>query len=111
MHHYRFNPAVFAVYAITAAAVVLWIWTAAKALTGQIRYPDHLFFESLALLLLCWLTTGPRELVVLRKIFRFTRQKAASAYSYSGRIVTSVSRAVRGLSALFTFPSHPQTEP
>lgn len=115
MHHYRFNRAVFAVYAFTAVLAWLFVSAGVESLTGQLaRFPDNYLFNLIGSVGLTWLVTGPREVVVLRKIFRSTRQKAALAYSYTGRFLHStVRRAARSLAALFTFKpfSNPQTEP
>ena len=116
MHHYRFNRAVFAVYAFTAVLAWLFVSAGVESLTGQLaRFPDNYLFNLIGSVGLTWLVTGPREVVVLRKIFRFTRQKAALAYSYTGRFSFgfSVRRAARSLAALFPFRpfNRPQTEP
>ena len=112
MHHYRCHRAVAAVYALTAILAVLFVRAGVQSVAGAARFPDHLLFELIGAICLCWVATGPRELVVLRKFVRFTRQKAALAYSYTGRFLISVRRAARSLAALFTLPSNrPQTEP
>lgn len=114
MQHYRFRRAVFAVYALTGALAVLFLSAGAKSLAGLIRFPDNYLFNLIGSIVLCWLVTGPREVVILRKIARYTRQKAALAYSYTGRLLAiHVRRAARSLAALFTFKpfSNPQTEP
>ena len=115
MHHYRFNRAVFAVYAFTAFLAWLFVSAGVESLTGQLaRFPDNYLFNLIGAVGLSWLVTGTREVVVLRKIFRFTRQKAALAYSYTGRFLWfSVRRAARSLAALFSFRqfNRPQTEP
>lgn len=114
MQHYRFHRAVFAVYALTGALAVLFLSAGVKAVAGTARFPDNYLFNLIGALVLCWLVTGPREVAILRKIVRFTRQKAASAYSYTGRLIRfTVRRAARSLAALFTFKpfSNPQTEP
>ncbi len=115
MHHYRFNRAVFAVYAFTAFLAWLFVSAGVESLTGRLaRFPDNYLFNLIGAIGLTWLVTGPREVVVLRKIFRFTRKKAALAYSYTGRFIGStVRRAARSLAALFTIRSfnRPQTEP
>lgn len=115
MHHYRFNRAVFAVYAFTAVLAWLFVSAGVESLTGQLaRFPDNYLFNLIGSVGLSWLVTSPREVVVLRKIFRFTRQKAALAYSYTGRFLAiHVRRAARSLAALFTIRSfnRPQTEP
>ena len=115
MHHYRFNRAVFALYALAGALAWLFVSAGVESLTGQVaRFPDNYLFNLIGAVGLSWLVTGPREVVVLRKIFRFTRQKAALAYSYTGRFIGStVRRAARSLAALFSFKpfNNPQTEP
>lgn len=113
MHKYHFHRAVFAVYALAGALAVLFLSAGVKSLTGQIaRFPDNYLFNLIGAVVLCWLVTGPREVVILRKIARYTRQKAAFAYSYTGRLIRfTVRRAARSLAALFTLPSRPQTEP
>lgn len=115
MQHYRFHRAVFAVYAMTCALAVLFLSAGVKAVAGLARFPDHYLFNLIGAVCLCWLVTGPREVVMLRKTFHYTRQKAALAYSYTGRSLgSSVRRAARSLAALFTLPSSNhkiQTEP
>ena len=112
MHHYRFHRAVATVYALTAILAVLFVRAGVQSVAGAARFPDHLLFELIGAICLCWVATGPRELVVLRKFIRSTRQKAALAYSYTGRFLISVRRAARSLAALFILPSHKiQTEP
>jgi hypothetical protein len=114
MQHYRFHRAVFAVYAMTCALAVLFLSAGVKAVAGLARFPDHYLFNLIGAVCLCWLVTGPREVVMLRKTFHYTRQKAALAYSYTGRSLgSSVRRAARSLAALFTLPSNHkiQTEP
>ena len=112
MHHYRFNRAAFGVYALAAVLAGLFVSAGVKSLTGQLaRFPDHYLFNLVGALVLSWACTGPREVVVLRKIIRFTWKKAAKAYTYSGRFLAFVRRAARSLAALFTIPPRPQTEP
>ena len=113
MHHYRFNRATFGVYVLAAVLAGLFVSAGVKSLTGQLaRFPDHYLFNLVGAIVLSWVCTGPREVVVLRKIIRFTRRMAATAYSYTGRFLISVRRAARSLAALFTLPSNrPQTEP
>ena len=114
MQHYRFNRAVFAVYALAGALAVLFVCAGVKSVAGSARFPDHYLFDLVGAICLCWLVTGPREVVMLRKTIRYTRQKAALAYSYTGRSMgSSVRRAARSLAALFTFHpfNRPQTEP
>lgn len=114
MQHYRFHRAVFAVYALTSALAALFLSAGVKSVAGLIRFPDHYLFNLIGSIALCWLVTGPREVVVLRKIARYTRKKAAIAYSYTGRLIRfTVRRAARSLAALFTFRpfNNPQTEP
>lgn len=114
MQHYRFNRAVFAVYALAGALAVLFLSAGVKSVAGLIRFPDNYLFNLIGSIVLCWLVTGPREVVILRKIIRHTRQKAALAYSYTGRLLAiHVRRAARSLAALFTFKpfNNPQTEP
>ena len=114
MQHYRFNRAVFAVYALAGALAVLFVCAGVKSVAGSARFPDHYLFDLIGAICLCWLVTGPREVVVLRKLIHYTRQKAALAYSYTGRLSgSSVRRAARSLAALFILPSHHkiQTEP
>ena len=114
MPHYRFHRAVFAVYALTGALAATFVVAGVKTVAGLARFPDHYLFNLLGSIALCWLVTGPREVVILRKIVRFTRQKAAIAYSYTGRLIRfTVRRAARSLAALFTFRpfNNPQTEP
>ena len=113
MQHYRFHRAVFAVYALAGAIAVLFLSAGVKSVAGLIRFPDNYLFDLIGSIVLCWLVTGPREVVILRKIARFTRHMAAIAYSYTGRLLAiHVRRAARSLAALFTLPSNrPQTEP
>lgn len=114
MHKYHFHRAVFAVYALAGALAVLFLSAGVKTVAGLARFPDNYLFNLIGSVALCWLVTGPREVVILRKIVRYTRQKAAFAYSYSGRLLAiHVRRAARSLAALFTFKpfSNPQTEP
>ena len=114
MHHYRFNRAVFGVYALAAVLAGLFLSAGIRSLTGQLaRFPDNYLFNLIGAIVLSWACTGPREVVALRKIARFTWNQAAKAYTYSGRFILSVRRAVRSLAALFTFKpfSNPQTEP
>ena len=112
MQHYRFHRAVFAVYALTSALAVLFLSAGAKSVAGLIRFPDNYLFTLIGTIVLSWVCTGPREVVVLRKIARFTWNQAAKAYTYSGRLLANhVRRAARSLAALFTLPPRPQTEP
>lgn len=116
MHKYHFHRAVFAVYALAGALAVLFLSAGVKSVAGLIRFPDNYLFNLIGSIALCWLVTGPREVVILRKIARTrnTRQKAAFAYSYTGRLIRfTVRRAARSLAALFTFKpfNNPQTEP
>ena len=114
MQHYRFHRAVFAVYALTSAIAVLFLSAGVKSVAGLIRFPDNYLFNLIGSIVLCWLVTGPREVVTLRKSARDTRQTAALAYAYTGRLIRfTVRRAARSLAALFTFKpfSNPQTEP
>ena len=113
MQHYRFHRAVFAVYALTGALAAIFVVAGVKTVAGLARFPDNYLFNLIGSVALCWLVTGPREVVILRKIVRFTRQKAAIAYSYTGRFQIHVRRAARSLAALFTFRpfNNPQTEP
>ena len=99
---------------IVGALAVLFLSAGVKSVAGLIRFPDNYLFNLIGSIVLCWLVTGPREVVILRKIARYTRQKAAFAYSYTGRLIRfTVRRAARSLAALFTFKpfSNPQTEP
>ena len=110
MHHYRFNRATFGVYVLAAVLAGLFVSAGVKSLTGQLaRFPDHYLFNLVGAVVLSWVCTGPREVVVLRKIIRFTRRMAATAYSYTGRFLISVRRAASGRPPFF--PSRPQTEP
>jgi uncharacterized membrane protein YbhN (UPF0104 family) len=110
MHKYHFHRAVFAVYALAGALAVLFLSAGVKSVTGQLaRFPDHYLFNLVGAIVLSWVCTGPREVVVLRKIIRFTRRMAATAYSYTGRFLISVRRAASGRPPFF--PSRPQTEP
>ena len=114
MHKYHFHRAVFAVYALAGALAVLFLSEGVKSVAGLIRFPDSYLFDLIGSIVLCWLVTGPREVVILRKIARFTRHKAAIAYSYTGRLLAiHVRRAARSLAALITLPSNHkiQTEP
>ena len=114
MHHYRFNRAALGAYVLTAVLAGLFVSAGVKSLTGQLaRFPDHYLFNLVGAIALSWFYTGPREVVVLRKIARFTWKKAAKAYTYSGRLLAiHVRGAARSLAALFTLPSNrPQTEP
>lgn len=112
MHHYRFNRAAFGVYALAAVLAGLFLSAGVKSLTGQLaRFPDHYLFNLIGAIALSWFCTGTREVVMLRKIARFTWNQAAKAYTYSGRLLVSVRRAARSLAALFTIPPRPQTEP
>jgi len=113
MLKYHFHRAVFAVYALTGALAAIFVVAGVKTVAGLARFPDNYLFNLIGSVALCWLVTGPREVVILRKIFRYTRQKAALAYSYTGRLLVPVRRAARSLAALFTFRpfNNPQTEP
>lgn len=112
MHHYRFNRAVFGVYALAAVLAGLFLSAGIRSLTGQLaRFPDNYLFNLIGAIVLSWVCTGSREVVVLRKIARFTWNQAAKAYTYSGRFLIFVRRAARSLAALFTTPPRPQTEP
>lgn len=115
MHHFRFNRAVFGVYALAAVLAGLFLSAGIRSLTGQIaRFPDNYLFNLIGAIALSWACTGPREVVVLRKIARFTWNQAAKAYTYSGRLLAiHVRRAARSLAALFSFKpfNNPQTEP
>lgn len=112
MHHYRFNRATFGVYVLVVVLAGLFVSAGVKAVFGQVRFPDHYLFNLIGAIVLSWVCTGPREVVVLRKFARFTWKQAAKAYTYSGRLLAiHVRRAARSLAALFTLPSRPQTEP
>ena len=100
MHKYHFHRAVFAVYALAGALAVLFLSAGVKSVAGLIRFPDNYLFNLIGSIVLCWLVTGPREVVF--------------AYSYTGRLIRfTVRRAARSLAALFTFRpfNNPQTEP
>lgn len=67
MHKYHFHRAVFAVYALTSALAVLFLSAGVKSVAGLIRFPDNYLFNLIGSIVLCWLVTGPREVVILAR--------------------------------------------
>ena len=59
MQHYRFNRAVFGVYALAAVLAGLFLSAGIRSLTGQLaRFPDNYLFNLIGAIVLSWACTG-----------------------------------------------------
>ena len=111
MKRYNFCWATPILWVVTLALAALLLVSGFRTVAHGVPFPDHQLFNLLALLLLCWFTTGPRELAAFRIFCRHTRRVASSAFSRMAMFATRAAEAA----ALFiaqTFSDHrPQTEP
>lgn len=110
MKHYRFCWATPIIWAVTLALAVILLVEGFRTVAYGVRFPDHHMFNLLGLLVLCWLSTGAKELVALRIFYRQTRRVASSTFS---RLASFATRATEAVALFFSVKpfNRPQTEP
>lgn len=111
MKHYNFCRAVPMIWVITLALAGILLVKGILTAAYGVRFPDHHMFTLLALLILCWLATGARELARFRIFCRQTRRVASSIFSRMAKFAT---RAAEAAALFFSANNHfnrPQTEP
>ena len=110
MKHNLYFLHVCLVWVLTLTLAALLLVEGVKTVFTGSRFPDHQLFILLMFFCLAWVQTGPRELVLFRKLYRHTTGVASSALS---RMVKFTRRATEAVALFFTVqPSNrPQTEP
>lgn len=111
MKQYNFSRAVPMVWVTTLALAGTLLVKGFQTVAFGVRFPDHLMFTLLGLLVLCWFVTGARELAALRIFYRQTRRVASSAFSRTAKFAN---RAAEAAALFFSANNHfnrPQTEP
>lgn len=110
--HLNWFALLVAAWTIVLGVVLLWTGTK-NLISGVETYTDSWFFVLVGCICLTWYLTGPRELVVMRRIQRMTWKKAAKAFQFIRGLIPAAVARIRSLAGLFTLPSNDnlQTEP
>lgn len=110
MKHYFYFLHVCLCWALTLTLAGLLLVEGIKTVFLGTMFPDHQFFNLMILLLLSWVQTGPRELVLFRKLYRHTTRVASSALSRMAKFAT---RAAEAAALFFTVKpfNRPRTQP
>jgi hypothetical protein len=98
------------IWALTLALAGLLLVLGIKAVFTGSRFPSHQLLILFMFISLAWIQTGPREMVLFRKLYRHTTRVASSALSRMAKFATRAAEAA----ALFfsTQPfNRPRTQP
>lgn len=99
-------------WTIVLGALLLWAWTE-NLISGAGKSLDSWFFVLVMSIILCWLLTGPRELIVMRTLQRKAWKKIARTFQLIRGSIPAATARIRNLAGLFNLPSNDkfQTEP
>lgn len=98
------------VWALTLTLAGLLLVMGIKTVFTGSRFPSHQLFILFMFLSLAWVQTGPREMVLFRKLYRHTTRVASSALSRMAKFAT---RAAEAAALFFSFQpfNRPRTQP
>lgn len=101
------------IWALTLTLAGLLLVMGIKTVFTGSRFPSHqllILFILFMLLSLAWAQTGPREMVLFRKLYRHTTRVASSTLSRMAKFAT---RAAEAAALFFSFQpfNRPRTQP
>lgn len=97
-------------WALTLSLAGLLLAMGIKTVFTGSRFPSHQLFILFMFLSLAWVQTGPREMVLFRKLYRHTTRVASSTLSRMAKFAT---RAAEAAALFFSFQpfKRPRTQP